>query len=382
MVKKIKLPKKLKKLDRLVVRSKKVAAVLFAASMVFLIAASLLAIQAYSRTDYLRSTNTLYSYTHTVNYDYIAKLNPNTIYNTTEVGPGNELFFNMVKALDISLIYSVSNAVVTDGLADIDLILESGTGWTKTISSESLRFNGSGFSHKLLINLTEITNLVKQISSETRTSIQTYQINLVTSIKPKVKTSNNEVVNDSFSATLPIKVDMTRNKITVGELEASDIRSKDVERVWKNYYTFLATLPVSMWKQITPVVVAVSLATFLVSLYTLRKLIKPDEIARLEKKYKNIIVDAIETPLNTAREAIIPVEVGSLDELIRLSNIFEKPILRRANVVNGIDKSIVTYFLIDGHTVYFFIHKGCSKPEQLSKDSIKDETRGSKKNHV
>ena len=75
-----------------------------------------------------------------------------------------------------------------------------------------------------------------------------------------------------------------------------------------------------------------------------------DKASKVEKKRKDVFVDVTELPESNANETII--QVSALDDLVRLSDAFFKPVLRKAPAS---DAEPWRYYVFDGSTRYEYL---------------------------
>jgi len=134
---------------------------------------------------------TLFSYGHVGNYDYVAKLKPNLLYeNRSTLRPGEgTLYIRMIENIDIDFSYRFScdrQADIETEFNSISMDIEAPEMWVKHL--ENVYENSAGgvgeLSAEFSIGVAWLEELTGTIQGETGTSSSTYIIR----IKPKIHT--------------------------------------------------------------------------------------------------------------------------------------------------------------------------------------------------
>ena len=310
---------------------------------------------------------TLSRYRHVGEYDYIAGLKPNEIYeNRLTLSPGEGiLYLNIVENVAITFHYTFicdhPANITTEYLVGMDL--ESPGKWIKHLTMaprNSVSSNGERleFSTELFITTTWFEELKAVIDAETGTSSSTYNLR----VKPEIRTVAETDVGAIDESLVPELVMSFKygsaegNQIVMNGLENNV--SGTIQRTETTYYG-----AVLAYRRIFYVVSAVALVGLIYTAWVFMRT-RPKRPEKLVEKiiepFKEAVVEVAEEPSYKERRATIAMK--SLEDLVSLAEGLGKPVLylRKPPHVPGAEQMHI-FYVLDGVTRYEYRFKLSSK---------------------
>ncbi|MEM3978496.1 MAG: DUF5305 family protein [Fervidicoccaceae archaeon] len=249
---------------------------------------------------------------------------PNDIYeNKTVIAePGKNYYANLVDS--ICIYYSASSRSGNiSGEVTIGVYLWHPDGWGKTIKIEKATFMSPRTTYSSpCISLKDIINYVDYLSSQA--NIRTYYFDLsIEAISNLNITYPNQSIQEKMNNTLLIRVDKAKNLLTVSGEES---KHKDIRKT-SNVTLENKVLSMSVSTARSLSVISTVIGALLIASAVLGGTGKPgatSQAHRFEKKYRNIIVEAKEVPVNKEKTILLQSEA----DLLRVARILGKPILK------------------------------------------------------
>lgn len=307
---------------------------------------------------------TLSRYRHVCEYDYIAGLKPNEIYeNRLTLSPGEGiLYLNIVENVAITFhctfICDHPADITTEYLVSMDL--ESPGKWIKHLTmapQNSVSSNGERleFSTELFITTTWFEELKAVIDAETGTSSSTYNLR----VKPEIHTVAETDVGTIDESLVPELVMSFNyggdegNQIVMSGLE-NDIPGA-IQRTETTYHG-----EVLAYRNIFYVVSAVAFVGLIGTAWGfMRTRSKSPEklVEKIIEPFKEVVVEVAEEPSYKKQRATIAMK--SLEDLVSLAeSLGGKPVLylKKPPHIPGAEQTH-TFYVLDGMTRYEYSFK-------------------------
>jgi len=306
---------------------------------------------------------TLSRYQHVGEYDYIAGLKPNEIYeNRPTLGPGEgALYLNIVENLAITFHYTFicdrPASVTTEYSVGMDL--ESPGKWTKrlpVVAENSVSSSGGRveFSTDLFITVPWFEGLKAVIDAETGTSSSTYNLR----VKPQIHTVAETDVGTVVESLVPELVmgfnygGAEGRQILMSGLEHTS--SGTIQQTKTTYHGEVLT-----YRRIFYAVSAVALVGLIsTALGFMRTRPKRREKAVEEviEPFKEAIIEVAKEP--SYEKQSVTIAMKSLEDLVSLAEGLGKPVLylKKPPHIPGA-KQMHTFYVLDGVTRYEYSSK-------------------------
>ncbi|KUO40959.1 MAG: hypothetical protein AVW05_03070 [Hadesarchaea archaeon DG-33] len=312
---------------------------------------------------------TLSEYQHLGEYDYIAELKPNEIYdNQLTLGPGEGiLYFNIVENVAVTFHYTFicdcPASITTEYLVGMDL--ESPGKWIKHLTmapQNSVSSNGERleFSTELFITVPWFEELRTIIDTETGTSSYTYNLR----VKPEIHTVAETDVGTIDESIVPELMMSFKyggdegNQIVMSGLENSIPGA--IQRTETTYYG-----EVLAYRGIFYVVSAVAFVGLIGTAWGfMRNRSKsPEKLAeKIIEPFKEAVVEVAEEPSYTKRGATIAMK--SLEDLVSLAEGLGKPVLYLKKPPHTLSAEQVNiFYVLDDMTRYEYSFKLSNKSD-------------------
>lgn len=269
---------------------------------------------------------TLCVYSSTVEYDYTAMLEPNTIYgNRTVLAPyEGTLYTALTKQINLTLSYTfeVSLSAVAEVTYSLKQVLQSASWQYQLKASPQTTTNQTQISLQLPpFNRTDVESTKAQIEKETGTTSGNYSFQVVPIFTVDANTSAGPI-HQTLSPILTIEVGRTGqgNVIAVENLHQKATDSITEERIVMHDEVTYARYAAYIFSAIC----IIGLAT---SAFKHRKAGAPVEMLQTEKlisPYKDLVVEAKAIP--EFSEDTLIIEVRDLEELAKTAEILARPI--------------------------------------------------------
>lgn len=306
---------------------------------------------------------TLSRYQHVVEYDYIAGLKPNEIYeNRSTLGPGKgALYINIVENVAITFHYTFScdrPATITAEYS-VGMDLESPEKWIKhlpVVAENSVSSSGGRveFSTELFITVPWFEELKAVIDSETGTSSSTYNLR----VKPEIHTVAETDVGTIDESLVPELVmgfeygGAEVNQIVMSGLE--NTFSGTIQQTKTTYHGEVLT-----YRRIFYAVSAVALVglAFTAWGFTRTRPERPEKVVEeIIEPFREAIMEVAKEP--SYKKQRVTVAMKSLEDLVSLAEGLGKPVLylRKPPRIPGAEQ-VHTFYVLDGVTRYEYSYK-------------------------
>jgi len=273
------------------------------------------------------TTNTLCKYTSTATYDYIATLEPNTIYNnqTTLTPDEGTLYTKITKQINITLTYTFHTTIPSDATITYSLTQTlKTTAWSYTLNQTTQTTTNQKIIQITLqpVNPTALTTLKTQIEQETGTSTTTYTLEITPTFTINANTTAG-TIQQTFTPTLTINFQRTSEGDTI---TIQDLHQTKTEALTENQTT--TRQDILLQRNTSYILIAISAAGLAFSTYFYTKTKPKTEEIPLEKllqPYKDLIIEATEPPKTPPETTTI--NIKDIKELAKTAEILAKPII-------------------------------------------------------
>lgn len=299
-------------------------------------------------------TVTLCNYIAKSNYDYMAYLRPNIVYdNASTLSTGEDvLFLKLVKRVDINYTFDfiVDKPAVTVVTSTFELKLISPKKWEKSLlltsGGEMEGENIASINSSFTLNFGDIFRIIELIEDETGTRSSVYDLLLIAKVNVMSST-------DYGLISLPINhtVRMTlRNSMGGGQLiEITNLSYKKPGSITKREVIINEDVRFRLY--VSYALLGIGLVFLTPSAYfflTNRKKDGGRSIESIIKPLDEYLIEVKELPFKN--KDVLSVKVKSIDDLAKIAEGLGKPVLlRRVN-----DKSAILC-LVDGNVLYEYV---------------------------
>lgn len=297
-----------------------------------------------------RSTVIVGTYNLQGNYDYVATLKPNMVYNTTTLGPGQGvLFVAITKTINVTYTFSVSlSRPGSINLGISYLVTLSGGLWNKTLGevSQTVVQGGTGasvVSRSFFLNVTQTTALAKEIGKELGYASPGYLIQIRPAITGSLAEAGRTVPLDFVS---PLNLTLSNGVISFSgthQNQAGNITS-DVTVTYGSTY---------LYRYGSYGFFSGSLALLGFGTYYVRRIEKKeapttdDNLASITQPYREVIAATSTLPTGGTR-----IMMEKWEDLVKVADSMGKPILE--TLEKGDSFTYAAFWVLDGETVYIF----------------------------
>jgi len=303
----------------------------------------------HQRPLYTNETKTICEYYFNGAYDYTAKLKENLLYNTTTLKPGEGvLYSSIVDHVNLTFIHTIDIKPKPSNLSHettIEAKLESPNKWIRSLTeteTKRLLFLIEGQGYDMILDLSNIQDIVDQIDFETGTYSSSYNLTILPKVNVRGQISDKDI-NDTFINELPISFisgGKMGNYLKFGELQKTSYRkfTREIERY---------SLEVEFQRQNSYLQTALFFSVFTVSTIIYFK-IKSAPIVSHSKEdetldeYKDLLYETSDKPLKTENTVFI----DTLNELVKTAEILQRPIFHKK------DENTQIFYIIDIDTKY------------------------------
>jgi len=297
-------------------------------------------------------------YQHVVEYDYIAGLKPNEIYeNRSTLGPGEgALYLNIVDNVAITFHYTFScdRSVSITAEYSVGMDLESPGKWIKhlpVVAENSVSSSGGRveFSTELFITVPWFEELKAVIDSETGTSSSAYNLR----IKPAIHTVAETDVGTVDESLVPELV----MSFEYGGAEGRQIAMSGLENTFSGTIQQTKTTYHGEVLTYRRIFYAVSAVAFVGLIFTAWGFMRtgpkrPEKVVEeIIEPFKEAIIEVAKEPSYEGQRATIAMK--SLEDLVSLAEGLGKPVLylRKPPRAPG-EEQVHTFYVLDGVTRY------------------------------
>lgn len=294
--------------------------------LVMMIVISVSAHQAYQQPVQTTESYPTVSYTSISKYDYTAFLQNNTVYNKTELSPGEGIIFKkLVNSINGSYQYTfqIDQPAVINISVIVKAVIQTDI-WTKSYIIYPMNTSvGTGRSHSINaffpINFMFYDAVVKLINEETGINAQSPQLS-ITSYTTVVARTENDTIYESSNPELT----MTLNQKTV-EFSEQLSQQKSKRELQNRIIDHPEVIELRKTRSYSLIFMSIVLVAF-VSLIGIQPSTVSQYDRKLEKmmkKYGDWIIKADTNPIDKKSKKI---RILSIDELSRISEGLSKPI--------------------------------------------------------
>ncbi|UCE28729.1 MAG: hypothetical protein JSV85_05485 [Candidatus Bathyarchaeota archaeon] len=309
----------------------------------------------------------LFTYQHTGQFDYTAKLTPNTLYNKTTLGPGQgTLYTKIIDYINITFTYRFTCSHPTNITSmeyQVDIELESpGKNWTKAFTTteiletfqlvNAINSTERVASTTLLLNHTQIDKLVGIIDGEIGTS-KSLQYNLA--VEPEIHLvaetivgeENLSTIYDAFAPNLIIEfAKKTPNHISIEDLEHAKPTTITGTR-----QSILQS--VVNWRLVSILAAVIAIPMLSVTAWFYLKTKPPTPLRPIEETvgpHKELIAETTQKPPETTQT----IDIKTLEDLAKVSEALVKPILHNEETEPK-GKTTHIFYILDRDTKYRYM---------------------------
>lgn len=312
------------------------------------------------------TTKTLTTLTTIADYNYTAKLKPNTIYDNKSTLTENEgtLYYRITDHINITLTLTThithttpttqpTNTTITYAIAQT--LASTAWTYTTTITPETT-LNYQGASPPIKINLPTITLATieqqkRKLDEDIGASTTSYNITITPTINTQIQTQHG-TINQQFTPTLTLNIRrgtaqgdiITTTKLTqtktdkITETQTKTNQDAITQRNMASALTVLALIGLAF------------------SIYTYSKTAKqpptPEkQLQKLIQPYKDLIIEITQEPQTQTQTTTIT--LNSLENLKKIAEITLQPILHHQNPNQP---NTHTFTVIDNQIVYRYTH--------------------------
>ena len=294
----------------------------------------------------------LASYSHSALYEYVVFLKPNFIYNTTELKSSEKPIYLRITdylRLYFKYTFSIDRPSNTSVKYSIIVYLESPVGWSKLVDVVESGVVNSGRGVVRINSTFEVHpdaywKLIDIIERETGTSSRSYTIKIVPRIEVFSLIDGREL-KEVFTPTLTINMILGGPKGDVITLEGLEHERKD--RLIERYYVRREDILFN--RKLSYTLLAVFLPMLGFSTFGILKE-RPKVKPAPEKKLASVEDLVVEASKEIVIPSIATVEVASIEDLIKISDIMGKPIVKYTKRVRGRVKTILC--VLDSAIIY------------------------------
>lgn len=301
-------------------------------------------------------------------FDYEVRLKHNKLYGATvlrseglptaedssttqTLGPGLVYFPRIIDSIKASFSYQFNcNKPISSRSEEVEItaIIENPGAWNKTLVLLPETKQSADFTVSFPVDIAYFKKVIDAIQGETGATGGSYNLKIKADVRTIAQTDLG-VVNDLYTQTLEGKLggntltwdkELSQSQSgSIGEAAAASPGGGDLRglSIGGQVIALLALLYFG-WCSTQPVPAPVAQ-------------VSPAEIetARVRKKYKQVLVDIEELPGIKPGETVIP--LGSLDDLVRISDDLVKPVLHQ------VEQGRHIYCVIDGPVRYQYISR-------------------------
>ena len=308
------------------------------------------------------TTTNLAYYQHTGTYDYTAKLKPNTLYSQPTLKPGEgTLYTKIIDHINITFTYTFTCSHPTNITSikyQTKTELESPENWIKDFTTaemvETFQIANTVNSAKqtasttLLLNVTQIDELVKAVDGQIGTSTSQYNLAIIPEIhvaaEITVAEADVHTIYETFNSSLTIEFRKeTPNYISMESLEHT--RPGVITETHRVLLQWVINQRLTSYVATT---VTIPLLAVTAWFYIKTKPTKPakEPIEKIIAPYKEIIAETTQKPPETTRTIIMV----SLEDLAKIAESMVKPILHKKG-----PKTTHTFYILDNNIKYEYV---------------------------
>lgn len=316
-------------------------------ALCMLFVGGLFTVFAYTKKPYTIVQNVLYSYTKNSRFSVQFILKPNQLYDTPMLSAEDNLpiYLNLVNSIIFDYRYRVDD-LKASGILQIVVLLKHPDGWSKKYLESRTNFSDSAL-HRFELNMHDIVNYMENICGQVGAKLTVFNISVISYVMGEVYLDSN-VHLDSFTHTVTLTVDLVKNRISVAD---PLVQTLSVEEK-KDTYIAQTLFGLSIEDlRVTSVFLSFTGAMLAgVSIFTWFRISGKDPLREFESRYRDIIVSASKIPPLNEKNIVY---LSKPEEIVKISRLLEKPIVKYVEQDNDSDRVLYTVF--DKESAYIFV---------------------------
>ncbi len=339
------------------------------ASLILIGVGVFIALGAFTRDPYIVSEKTLYRITRDSNINLTFLLEPNEIYDTEILQPSDSIpiYLSLVRLLVVNYTYSLSQGSAR-GDIKISVLLVHPDGWAKRYYEAPINIGSRSASTELRLNLSSMAEFMVRLSKQVAAKQDMFTL--------RISVSGDTIISyqqfsrrDLLSQTVDLGVLIGYNKVEISGNQS--LRSVFEEKSRSTEIARLMGMSVEAARNLSIALTSGGIALTLISVIlrnTARRPEKPEEI--LESRYSQAIIEINGSEKSNTKYKNV-IYIDKPEELIKLSRILEKPVLKECYVDEKCE-----YYIVDQDVAYILKPdtKGQSGAQQSS--SASNEQKG------
>lgn len=299
-----------------------ISRILLISSIILLAIGGILGVIAFANEPYYVKEVTLHSYTKNSEVSIILLLKPNDIYEKTAIAltPSNSTYLSLVEEINVNHMLKVAGGVFV-GDYSLTISLSHPDGWIKRYFSIMGRINGSTYSQSTSLNIDEIITYMESLCKQISVKVTQFDIVIEAIIQGYVKT-NRYSRSDQLTHKVVIPIDLLINRISVRGDLVQNVKTDEKSSIQEVNY--LLGFPTTFMRTSSLVTASIGFIVFLTYISMYVKIRKIDVVKDFESRYRELLVES----KNMAELAENSIYVSSLEELVKIARLLEKPIIK------------------------------------------------------
>ncbi|HWQ16618.1 MAG TPA: DUF5305 family protein [Sulfolobales archaeon] len=319
--------------------------VLAIASIALIGIGAFMALGAFTREPYIVNEKTLYRITRVSELNLTFVLEPNEIYERDVIQPDGSIpiYLSLVRLLIVNYTYSLNQGTASGGMR-INVLLIHPDGWVKRYYEIPINIDSRAASREFNLNLSDIVELMTRLSKQVMAKQDMFTLRIAVSGDTTILYEQYQR-RDPLSHIMDLTVLVGYNKIEISGNQS--MRSTFEEKNRSIETARLMGMSVEDARSISLALTTGGVALTLVSIIvrsSARKPERPEEI--LESRYSQAIVEVSSLNKHGGKHRNI-IYIEKPEELIKLSKILEKPVLKECYDAGRCD-----YYIVDQDTAF------------------------------
>jgi uncharacterized protein DUF5305 len=295
----------------------------------------------------------LFGYGESGTFTYLAHLKNNTLYNSSNLTPGNGTLFSAITDwVNVSFEFHLTANVPVNAtcVASVAVILQS-PAWSKPLFSETVSTtivdgNSGSLSAVYDANVTNITSIASAIEKETGYVPSAYSVVISPTIRSSIGYGESSTGVSFFPS---LTLNFTSNQIVPSHLTSSE-----------SGQVFPPNDPSPQGKTNVPIEAILLLLVALVGVgttgyltYESRGERRTPDLATITRPYQEAIVDARSPP---SVPNLVPVRAW--EDIVKAADTLGSPIVRvvRPTISGSEPASMTSFYVVSGTTAFVFVH--------------------------
>ncbi|MEA3459872.1 MAG: DUF5305 family protein [Chloroflexota bacterium] len=306
------------------VRSGWVRAICFLLVAIFLGASAFGIYRSFQSPMEVKRRIPLVNYEHVGKFNYTVHIKPSTLFDTTQLGPGQLYFTKLTEDIQLSFSYKFKADRPIEDLTEeyeVTATLESPKMWKKEFVLVPKTKAKEDFVARFSLPISQYNGLIETIERETGVSGGPYDLTINAEVHSVAQTDYG-AIDEAFEQ--PLTMHLEGGLIRVDEqLEKTEPGSIEETRV-------VAVLEPRRYKILAGAGVAVSLLLFVYLLWmysvpSAKRLTAEDEFRKARRSYGEFIVEAEALPSLSQDQVVV--RLTSLEDLVKVAEEMFRPII-------------------------------------------------------